>query len=74
MEELLFWQRILCKKTEGDMGGGGNAHPLEWRSNLDLIIHRKFSLINVEGIRQAKVRPNFQFKAQPRLQFESRNR
>lgn len=47
MEELLFWERIHCKKTEGDMGGF-NAHPLEWRSNLDLIIHRKFSLINVE--------------------------
>ncbi len=23
MEELLVWERILCKKTEGDMGGGG---------------------------------------------------
>lgn len=21
MEELLFWEWILCKKTEGDMGG-----------------------------------------------------
>ncbi len=35
MEELLFWERILCKKTEGDMGGGGLMHTL-WSGEVIL--------------------------------------